>query len=135
MPVNGKEHYTAVERTRGGQFAKGHATPWGGRKPGSRGKLSEAFLADLFTEWKKSGRSALARVAKDQPETFLRIISSVMPKVLDLDASLTVRSELAIEISDFAAAYEAWGKVIGAAPPLIDVSPEDEPEDESPDSG
>jgi hypothetical protein len=122
---NGKE-VTYVERTRGGQFAKGHATPWGGRKPGSRGKLSEAFLADLFGEWKKSGRSALARVAKDQPETFLRIITAVMPKVLDLDMSLNVRSELAIEIADFAQAYEAWGKVIGASPPLIDVSPEED---------
>jgi hypothetical protein len=76
----------------------------------------------LFTEWKKSGRSALARVAKDQPETFLRIISSVMPKVLDLDASLTVRSELAIEISNFAEAYEQWGRVVGASiPPLIEA--------------
>jgi hypothetical protein len=125
MPVVGKEHHH-VERTRGGQFAKGHAAPWGGRKPGSRGKLSEAFLADLFSEWKRSGRSALAQVAKTQPDVFLRIISSVMPKVLDLDASLTVRSELAIEISNFAEAYEQWGKVIGASPPLIDVSPEDE---------
>jgi hypothetical protein len=79
MVVNGKDHYP-VARTRGGQFAKGHATPWGGRKPGSRGKLSEAFLSDLFSEWKKSGRSALAQVAKESPDTFLRIISSVMPK-------------------------------------------------------
>jgi hypothetical protein len=117
--VNGKAHH-AVERRANGTFVKGHATPWGGRKPGSRGKLSEAFLADLFTEWKKSGRSALARVAKDQPETFLRIISSVMPKVLDLDASLTVRSELAIEISNFAEAYEQWGRVVKRQHPAAD---------------
>lgn len=122
----GNGNHPPVERTRGGQFAKGHATPWGGRKPGSRGKLSEAFLADLFSEWKRSGRSALAQVAKELPDTFLRIIGSVMPKVLDLDGSVTIRSELAIEISNFAQAYELWGKHVGAAPPMIDVSPEED---------
>jgi hypothetical protein len=129
MPVNGK-HHAPIERSANGTFVKGHVG-FGGRKPGSRNKLSESFLHDLHAEWKRSGRSALARVAKDQPEVFLRIVSSVMPKVLDLDALVTVRSELAVEISDFAAAYEAWGKVIGAnPPPVIDASPEDEPEDE-----
>jgi hypothetical protein len=128
MEGNGK--HPPVERTKTGQFVRRHVG-YGGRKPGSRGKLSEAFLGDLFSEWKKSGRSALARVAKDQPETFLRIITAVMPKVLDLDMSLNIHSELAIEVRDFAEAYERWGKLIGATPPLLEASPEDEPEDES----
>ena len=67
-----------------------------------------------------------AQVAKELPDTFLRIIGSVMPKVLDLDGSVTIRSELAIEISNFAQAYELWGKHVGAAPPMIDVSPEED---------
>jgi hypothetical protein len=122
--LNGRHHSPAERNTTTGRFLKGHKA-LGGRPLGSRGKLSEAFLADLFSEWKKSGRSALAQVAREAPDTFLRIISSVMPKVLDLDGSVTIRSELAIEISNFAQAYELWGKHVGAAPPMIDVSPED----------
>jgi hypothetical protein len=127
MEGNGKH---TVERLKNGTFARGHATPWGGRKPGSRGKLSEAFISDLFAEWKRSGRSALAQVAKEDPAIFLKIISAVVPRILDVDATLNVRSELAIEISNFAQAYELWGKHVGAAPPVIDISPEDEPVDD-----
>jgi hypothetical protein len=94
-----------------------------GRPKGSRVRLSEAFLADLNAEWKKSGKSVLRRVAQSAPETFLRVIATVLPKALEVDSrvTLTQRTELAVEIADFAAAYEQWGKVVGAQMPMIEA--------------
>jgi hypothetical protein len=68
-----------VERSKGGQFLKGHGRV-GGRKIGSRNKLSEAFLADLHSRWLKHGKKVLDRVAETAPETFLRVCATVLPK-------------------------------------------------------
>src|SRR5262249_15738693 len=54
-----------------GRFTPGHKGT-GGRKLGSRNKLSESFLADLHAEWKRSGKKVLQAVAEKHPETFLR---------------------------------------------------------------
>lgn len=110
-----------VERSKGGQFAKGHKG-YGGRKVGSRNKLSEAFLADLHKTWVKRGRKVLDQVAQQHPETFLRVCATVLPKAMEIDGVLNVEhhSTLHIEARDFAEAYERWGKHIGANVPLIE---------------
>jgi hypothetical protein len=110
-----------------GRFMPGHKSI-GGRKPGVRNKLSESFLADLHAEWKKSGKKVLARVAETEPATFLKCVSSVLPRVMEVDGILTTthRTELAIEVQDFATAYQQWGKAIGANMPMIESQTIDE---------
>src|SRR5262249_11863847 len=110
------------QRTETGQFVKGHRG-LGGRKLGSRNRLSESFLADLHAEWKRSGKKVLARVAESEPAVFLRVVGQILPKALEVDSALTItaRSELAIEVQDFATAYEKWGKFVGANVPLIEA--------------
>lgn len=52
------------------------------------------------------------------------MVSAVLPRVLDLDATVRVgiHSELAIEVRDFAEAYKRWGEFIGVKnPPLIEA--------------
>lgn len=112
------------DRNKFGRFTPGHRS-LGGRKVGSRNRLSESFLADLHAEWKKSGKKVLARVAETAPETFLRCVATVLPKALEVDAALSVttRSELAIEVADFRHAYEMWGRVVGADMPMIEAEP------------
>jgi len=108
------------QRNRTGQFVKGHRG-YGGRKLGSRNKLSEAFLADLHRTWLKSGRKALERVAESAPETFLRVCATVLPKAMEIDGVLNVQhhSTLHVEARDFLEAYERWGQHIGAAMPRL----------------
>jgi hypothetical protein len=108
-----------VERTAKGRFAKGNRL--GGRPKGSRNKLSEAFLRDFHATWIKRGRKALDEVALTDPQTFLRIAAVILPKALEVDGSVTVHNEWAVEIRDFRQAYE----LIGAQPPLIEASGED----------
>jgi hypothetical protein len=127
-----------------GRFLPGHRST-GGRKVGSRNRLSEQFLQDLQTEWKRSGKKVLQRVAEEAPETFLRVVGAILPKALEVGAQLSVstRTELAVEIADFATAYEKWGKFLGARMPTMieagtiehDESEIDETDDEQSSNG
>jgi hypothetical protein len=114
-----------VERSKGGQFLKGHGRI-GGRKIGSRNKLSEAFLADLHKTWLKHGKKVLDRVAETAPETFLRVCATVLPKVMEVDGIMSVEhhSTVHIEARDFMEAYQRWGQAVGARPPLIEAQAE-----------
>ena len=110
------------QRTTSGQFAKGHRG-YGGRPKGSRNKLSESFLSDLHKAWLKHGKKVLDKVAESAPETFLRMVGQVLPRVMEFDGVMNVQhhSTLHIEARDFAEAYERWGKHIGANVPMIET--------------
>ena len=69
-----------------GRFLAGNIG--GGRKPGSRNKLSEAFIADVQASWEKHGAEVLERVVREDPGTYLRIIAGLMPKDIRLDVSV-----------------------------------------------
>jgi len=124
-----------VERTKTGQFVKGHARI-GGRGIGARNKLSEAFLQDLHKTWLKRGRKVLDQVAQQHPETFLRVCATVLPKAMEIDGVLNVQhtSTVHIEARDFMEAYQRWGQHIGANAPVIEAETieydETEPEEQ-----
>ena len=119
------------QRTKTGQFVKGHRG-LGGRKVGSRNRLSESFLADLHAEWKRSGKKVLQRVAETAPETFLRVVGQVLPRVMEFDGVMNVQhhNTLHIEARDFMEAYERWGKHIGVNAPMIEADVVEVIEDE-----
>jgi hypothetical protein len=56
-----------------------------GRPKGSRNKLGEAFIADLFATWQKRGLSAIERVIDEKPEAYLKVIASLLPKNVNLN--------------------------------------------------
>jgi hypothetical protein len=118
---NGNGAVDPGQRNRAGQFVKGHRSI-GGRPRGARGRLSESFLADLHKAWLKHGRGVLDKVAESAPETFLRVVGQVLPRVMEFDGVMNVehRATLHIEARDFAEAYERWGKHVGANVPLIE---------------
>jgi hypothetical protein len=107
---------TSASADRGphGRFLPGHSIRTGGRPKGARSKLSENFLQDLHAEWRKSGKKALAKVAETHPEVLVKLMAGLLPKVLEVDASLAIeqRSEIAIAVADFREAY----RLIGARP-------------------
>jgi hypothetical protein len=47
---------------------------------GSRHKLGEAFLADLFEAWEAKGKSAMNRVISRRPDKFLSVVAACLPK-------------------------------------------------------
>jgi hypothetical protein len=115
--VNGKDPL----RNKAGQFLPGHRSI-GGRKKGSRNLLSERFLTDLHAEWVRSGKRVLEAVAKSEPAVFLKVVAGVMPRLIDIDGQVNIRSELSVEVQDFATAYRLWGEHIGVKGlPLIEA--------------
>jgi hypothetical protein len=71
---------TAGRRVIGRPFKPGQSGNPAGRKPGSRVKLEEIFVADLVDAWRLHGKAALDAVATKEPAKFAQIAASVLPK-------------------------------------------------------
>lgn len=61
----------------GGKWEPGQA----GRVKGSRNKLGEAFIEDLYAAWEKHGMTAIEATIKNQPAQFLKVIARVLPRI------------------------------------------------------
>jgi hypothetical protein len=81
-----------------GRFLAGNGGN-GGRRPGARNKLGEAFLEDLRDSWNEFGPSALARCAEEDPAGYCRIVASLMPRDVDINVTGSV------DVGDFAARF------------------------------
>lgn len=67
-----------------GRFVTGNNG--GGRKLGSRNKLTTEFLDDLYAKWQLHGADVLERVIRDDPAAFLRTVAQILPKEIDVNA-------------------------------------------------
>src|SRR6516225_804468 len=67
----------------GTPFQKGRAKT-AGRVKGSRNKICARFIDDLHAEWERSGASALAIFAKEDPGGFAKLTASILPKELEV---------------------------------------------------
>lgn len=65
-----------------GRFLTGNIG--GGRRKGSRNRLTETFIAAIENDFLEHGPGALATLRADDPATYLRIIASLLPRGLIL---------------------------------------------------
>ena len=67
------------------QFQPGH--PGGpGRPKNSRNRLSTKFLDALAKDFEEHGEGVLKIVRAEDPSGYLRVVASLMPKELDIEA-------------------------------------------------
>lgn len=85
-----------------GRFLAGNSGN-GGRKPGSRNKLAEAFVADVYVQWQKSGANALEEMVKNDPSSFCRLVGNILPR--EIDEKINIEVGLFAEVRDFRAAF------------------------------
>jgi hypothetical protein len=64
------------------EFQKGQPKI-GGRKVGTRNKLSEAFLKDLHESWQQNGAAVLKILAVENPAALAAIVAKVIPQAFD----------------------------------------------------
>jgi hypothetical protein len=55
-----------------------------GRQRGSRNKLSEAFLADVYESWQKHGAETLEQMRRDDPAAYVRLVANILPDKLEV---------------------------------------------------
>jgi hypothetical protein len=65
-------------------FKPGQSGNPAGRPKGSRNKLAEALLDDLYTEWQEQGRDAIKKMAEKNPGDFVNWWRRPCPKLLAL---------------------------------------------------
>jgi hypothetical protein len=66
------------EKDAGGRFLTGNiGGP--GRRPGSRNKLGEDFIAAVHDDWVQHGAAVLAKVRKSSPAAYLRVVAGLVP--------------------------------------------------------
>jgi hypothetical protein len=107
-----------------GRDARGHFLPGnsvGGRPKGSRNKLAEKFLTDVYRQWRKSGAQVPERVVRDDPTAFMKVVAHILPR--EIDSMLNMNVSLFSQIEDFNQAYSFALKHIGA-----EIEAEAEPE-------
>lgn len=75
-----------ISRDRAGRFLAGNGG--GGRQKGSRNKLSEAFVTDLFDDWQVHGRDTIRKVREEKPEIYLRVAASLIPREFKVEAEV-----------------------------------------------
>src|SRR5262249_29899438 len=73
-----------AEKQRGRPFQPGESGNPFGRPKGSRNKLAEAFIADVYADWLEHGILALVRVREKQPAAYLRVVAALLPQHIEV---------------------------------------------------
>lgn len=79
-----------------------------GRPKGSRNKLGEKFIEDLYADWSENGVQALKECRETNPAAYVKTVASLLPK--DVNINVTQINELADD--DLAAALAAAREAI-----------------------
>jgi hypothetical protein len=89
-----------------------------GRPRGARNRLGEDFLADVCADWEAHGASVLAEVREKSPATYLRVVASLIPQHLAIEAMDEIDEMTSAELRQYLAQQ---ARELG----LLDDLPED----------
>jgi hypothetical protein len=92
----GEGQVTYIRDEKTGRFLVG-TSGMSGRPRGSRNKLSEAMLADLYADWKAHGTQAIEEVRERRPWEYLRIVALIVRGASDFDSLADGMKNEAIE--------------------------------------
>lgn len=66
-----------------GRFVTGNSG--GGRPKGSRNKLGEQFIQDLYASWAEKGAETIEAVRVERPHEYVKVVASILPKELNVN--------------------------------------------------
>jgi hypothetical protein len=78
-----------------------------GRPKGSRNKLSEEFVAELYADWCEHGAVALKTVRETRPDVYVKVIASLLPHKVEAEITEKIHEDRVAERERLIADYEA----------------------------
>lgn len=66
-------------------WQKGQSGNPAGRKKGSRNKLGEQFITDLYADWQEHGPAVIVRVRNEKPEHYLKVVAGILPQKIEIE--------------------------------------------------
>jgi hypothetical protein len=72
-------------RVRGRPFQPGQSGNPAGKPKGARHKLSQDFIQALAKDFALNGEAAIKDVRENNPAAYLKVISGVLPKIIELE--------------------------------------------------
>jgi len=75
-----------------------------GRPKGTRNKLSQQFLDDLWAHWQGHGPSAIAELCDTNPYGYVKVVADLLPKDIKLTVHAGERLERILEALEAATA-------------------------------
>jgi hypothetical protein len=61
-----------------------------GRPKGSKNKISEKFLVNLYENWDRQGVIALDKAAENEPMQYVKMVASLVPRELMKETSINI---------------------------------------------
>ena len=91
-----------------------------GRPRGSRNLLTRKFIGALVEEFEAHGAEALKIVRIEQPDVFLKLCASVIPREIDVTSSVASLDDVELDSMIEAMRVRLLEQ---AAPPMIEARP------------
>src|SRR5262249_51837044 len=78
-----------------------------GRPKGSRNKLSEEFVAEVYADWCEHGASAIKTVRETRPEVYMKVVASLLPRQVQAEVTGPTHEERVAELAERLAKLDA----------------------------
>ena len=79
-----------------------------GRPKGSKNKLSEDFLQELYVVFQESGGEAIRRMCAEHPSDFVRVLAGLVPKELLLEVAQEEKTRFVISDMPHQLTTQEW---------------------------
>jgi hypothetical protein len=105
--LNSQADNTAPKQLEAFCFKRGQSGNPAGRPKGSRNKLSEEFVAELYADWCEHGATALKTVRESRPDVYVKVVASLLPRKIEAKVSEITHEERVAERERRIAQYQA----------------------------